>query len=154
MRKHHIYKIKRVIIHFLRPLIENCVFISGFQRAKLFRFIGYKNIGKDCFIGTNVYLDEVNPLGIHIGNGCTITRGGVILSHFYNSHSYKWYSADVFIEDNVFVGCNAIICKGIKIGKNTIIGAGTILNKDCEENSVYAGVPAKKVGVHTGRYFS
>lgn len=76
MRKHHTYKIKRVIIHFLRPLIENCVFISGFQRAKLFRFIGYKNIGKDCFIGTNVYLDEVNPLGIHIGNGCTITREG------------------------------------------------------------------------------
>lgn len=76
-------------------------------------------------------------------NGCEITREGG-----------GYFHADVFIEDNVFVGCNAIICKGVKIGKNTIIGAGAILNKDCEENSVYAGVSAKKVGVHTGRYFS
>jgi len=57
-------------------LIENCVFISGFQRAKLFRLIGYKNIGKEVFIGANVYLDEVNPLGVHIADKCTITRGG------------------------------------------------------------------------------
>lgn len=70
------YKFKRIFIHLFRPLIENCVFISGFQRAKLFHLIGYKNIGKEVFIGTNVYLDEVNPLGIHIADKCTITRGG------------------------------------------------------------------------------
>ncbi len=31
------YKLKRIFIHFFRPLIENCIFILGFQRAKLFR---------------------------------------------------------------------------------------------------------------------
>lgn len=77
MRSHRSeYKLKRIFIHVLRPLIESCVFISGFQRAALFRLIGFKNIGKEVFIGSNVYLDEVNPTGIHIGDRCTITRGG------------------------------------------------------------------------------
>lgn len=149
MRSHRSeYKFKRIFIHFFRPLIENFVFISGFQRAKLFRLIGYKNIGKEVFIGTNVYLDEVNPLGIHIADKCTITRGGVLLTHYYNSHSKQWYSGDLFLEENVFLGCNAIVCKGVKIGKNCIVGAGSVVTKNLEENSVYAGVPAKKVGEH------
>ena len=50
MRKHR-HSIKRIILHILKPLIENSVFINGFQRAKLLRFIGYKNIEKDVFIG-------------------------------------------------------------------------------------------------------
>lgn len=32
-RQHHKYKMKRIIIHFVRPIIENLVFISGFQRV-------------------------------------------------------------------------------------------------------------------------
>lgn len=83
MRSHRSqYNFKRILIHFFRPLIENCVFISGFQRAKLFRLIGYKNIGSEVFIGTNVYLDEVNPLGVHIADKCTVTRGGGTVDSF------------------------------------------------------------------------
>ena len=149
MRSHRSqYNLKRILIHFFRPLIENCVFISGFQRAKLFRLIGYKNIGSEVFIGTNVYLDEVNPLGIHIADKCTVTRGGVLLTHFYNSHSKQWYSGDLFLEENVFLGCNVIVCKGVKIGRNCVVGAGSIVNKDLPADCVYAGIPARKVGEH------
>ena len=137
---------KRIIIHFVRPIIENLVFISGFQRANLYRFIGYRNIGKDCFIGTNVYLDEVNPLGVCIGAGCTVTRGTVILSHYYSSKDDRWYNGTVFIGDNVFIGCNTVICKPVKIGTNSVIGACSVVNKDVLQNTTVAGNPIKIVG--------
>lgn len=70
------------------------------------------------------------------------------MTHYYDSHSKKWYSGDLFLEENVFLGCNAIICKGIRIGRNAVIGAGSVVTKDCGENSVYTGVPAKRIGVH------
>ena len=52
---------------------------------------------------------------------------------------------EIIIENNCWIGMNCIIMKGVKIGKNTVIGAGSIVVKDCEPNSVYAGNPAIKI---------
>lgn len=70
------------------------------------------------------------------------------MTHFYNSHSKQWYSGDLFLEENVFLGCNVIVCKGVKIGRNCVVGAGSIVNKDLPADCVYAGIPARKVGEH------
>ena len=40
---------------------------------------------------------------------------------------------------------NAIITRGVTIGGNVVIGAGSVVTKDCESNSVYAGNPARKI---------
>ena len=40
---------------------------------------------------------------------------------------------------------NAIITRGVTIGDNVVIGAGSVVTKDCEPNSVYAGNPARKI---------
>jgi maltose O-acetyltransferase len=40
---------------------------------------------------------------------------------------------------------NAVITCGVTIGDNVIIGAGSVVTKDCQSNSVYAGVPAKRI---------
>ena len=48
-------------------------------------------------------------------------------------------------EDNVWIGDSAIICKGVTIGKNSIIGAGAVVTKNVPENCVFAGNPAKLV---------
>lgn len=54
-------------------------------------------------------------------------------------------SGIVEIGDNVFIGMNSIIERNVKIGDNVVIGAGSVVTKDCEKNSVYAGVPARKI---------
>lgn len=58
-------------------------------------------------------------------------------------------NSDIFglitVGNNVFIGRDATILKGVHIGSNVIIGAGAIVSKDCEDNSIYAGVPAKKI---------
>ena len=51
-------------------------------------------------------------------------------------------SGIVEIGDNVFIGMNTIIERNVKIGTNVVIGAGSVVTKDCESNSVYAGVTA------------
>lgn len=50
------------------------------------------------------------------------------------------------VMDNVFIGTDAVIMPNVRIGSNVIIGAGAVVTKDCEPNSVYAGVPAKRIG--------
>ena len=47
--------------------------------------------------------------------------------------------------DNVYIGRNTTVLRGVTIGENTIVGACSLVNKSLEPNSVYAGVPAKKI---------
>lgn len=49
------------------------------------------------------------------------------------------------IEENVWVGSRAIILDGVKIGKNSIIAAGSVVNKDVPEFAIVGGVPAKVI---------
>ena len=57
--------------------------------------------------------------------------------------------SDIFgvitVGNNVFIGQNVTILKGVHIGNNVVIGAGAIVTKDCEDDSVYAGIPARKI---------
>lgn len=52
----------------------------------------------------------------------------------------------ISIGNNVFIGANCKILYDVKIGNNVVIAAGSIVNKDIEDNSVVAGIPAKKIG--------
>jgi acetyltransferase-like isoleucine patch superfamily enzyme len=45
------------------------------------------------------------------------------------------------LEDNVFVGVNSVILRNVRIGRNSIIGAGTVVTKDVPPNVVVAGNP-------------
>ena len=49
----------------------------------------------------------------------------------------------VVLEENVWVGDSSIICKGVTIGKNSIIGAGSVVTSDVPANVIAAGNPAK-----------
>ncbi len=50
------------------------------------------------------------------------------------------------IMDNVFIGAGSTVLYGVKIGSNCIIGADTLVCEDLEENGVYAGIPAVRIG--------
>ncbi len=54
-------------------------------------------------------------------------------------------SSPIVIEDNVWIGSNVRICKGVTIGKGAVIAACSVVTKDVPENSIAAGNPAKIV---------
>ncbi len=113
-----------------------------------------------CSIGEDVTfynpstneIDETRPWLISIGNHVNITRGVTIVTHGYDWAVMKALYGDVLgssgavtIEDNVFIGMNTTILKGVHIGKNVIIGAGSLVNRDIPDNSVAAGNPCKVI---------
>lgn len=51
----------------------------------------------------------------------------------------------VVIEDNVWLGEGVCVLPGVTIGRNSIIGANSVVVSDCESNAVYAGVPARLI---------
>ncbi len=61
-------------------------------------------------------------------------------------YKFKEHIGCIEILDNVFVGSNSVILYGTQIGPNVIIASGSVVTKDCEPNSVYAGCPARRIG--------
>ena len=55
------------------------------------------------------------------------------------------YDQDVIIESNVWIGCNVTILKGVTIGDNAIVGAGSVVTKNVRPNTVVVGNPAKVI---------
>ena len=49
------------------------------------------------------------------------------------------------VGNDVWIGGNVTILPGVKIGNNTIIAAGAVVNKDVPDNAIFGGVPAKKI---------
>lgn len=105
-------------------------------------------IGNNCQINEKVKLDNVT-----IGNFVMIAPGTVILGKMHESQRIdipmvlqgEKKGEKTFIEEDVWIGTNAIIMPGLKIRKGCIIAAGAVLTKDTIEYGVYAGIPAKLI---------
>ncbi|MCA9884566.1 MAG: acyltransferase [Anaerolineae bacterium] len=113
------------------------------------RSIGVQ-IGKDCrLLNTTVSTFGSEPFLIRLGDHVTITSGVRFITHdggvWVFRHEYPNIEAygPIVVRDNVFIGTNAIILPGVRIGCNVIVGAGSIVTKDVPDNSVVAGVPAR-----------
>lgn len=137
-----IYKIKRIFYFSFNLGIS----------TNIQRFIkqGGK-IGKDCEIFPNVEFGS-EPYLIRIGNHVRITNGVRFITHdggMWVARELGLKDADVFgkitIGNNVFIGWNSIIMPGVTIGDNCVIGAGSIVTQNVQDNSVVAGIPAKKI---------
>ena len=86
---------------------------------------------------------------IDIGDACMIAHGAYISDadwhDIYDRAEPVGKTKPIVLKDNVWIGDSAIICKGVTIGENSIIGAGSVVSKDVPANSVFAGNPAKLV---------
>ena len=106
------------------------------------------SVGNSVRIGERSYLNARG--GIKIGNNVQFGPQVFIWSSNHNYYSPKKLPYDnkqidklVTIEDNVWIGYSCIILKGVHIGKNTVIGAGSVVTKDIPQNVIAAGVPCK-----------
>jgi acetyltransferase-like isoleucine patch superfamily enzyme len=49
------------------------------------------------------------------------------------------------IEDDVMIGANVVVLEGVKVGKGSVVAAGSVVVKDVPENTLFAGIPAKEI---------
>ena len=95
----------------------------------------------------NSLVDSLVPEFVEIGDNFISAPGSIVLAHDASLLvKYGEYRVQkTFIGDNVFLGANAVILPGVKIGDGAIIGAGSVVTKDVEKNAVVAGNPARQI---------
>ena len=120
-------------------------------RLTLQRLRGVK-IGKHVYLGLGVYIDNVYPHLVVIGDYVTIALNTMIFCHSNPSMSieikmnyYPRKVAPVTIKTGAWIGAGCIILAGITIGENAVVGAGSVVTKDVEPYTVVAGNPAKLI---------
>ncbi len=124
------------------------------SRVKYLRKKGYfRSVGERVMI--NSFRIPLYSNLISIGNNVWIASDVTFITHDVIHYMLNGIEPNVKhtemlgpinIEDNVFIGNGVRIMYDTNIGHHSVIAAGSIITKDVEPNSVYAGVPAKKIG--------
>lgn len=140
----------------IKSLFKRCILgdkASSDTYIEYLRSLGMV-IGENTVIYTprECTIDETRPWMIELGNNVSITKGVTILTHGYDWSVFKGMYGDVLgsagrvkIGNNVFIGMNTTILKGVTIGDNVVIGANSLINKDVPSNSVVVGNPQRVV---------
>lgn len=127
---------------------------------------GYIKVGDECYIGPSLLISRNR---IVIGNHVTIAWGCTIYDHDSHSLDYRerrkdidreianirrgeefiqdkdWSTVNskpIIIKDDAWIGMNAIILKGVTVGRGSVVGAGSVVTKDVPDWTVVAGNPA------------
>jgi len=105
-------------------------------------------IGKNCKISSHTFICE----GVHIEDNVFIGHNVSFINDIYPRATNEdgqlqsqddWKVVETFVKKGASVGTSATILAGVTIGKNAIVGAGSIVTKDVPENTIVAGNPAK-----------
>ena len=83
-------------------------------------------IGNNCFFNRGCSITAMD--GVVIGNKCTFGNNAIIVDHDHDFRKGEGFvCSSIEIGDNVWVGANAVILRGSRIGNNCVIGAGTVV---------------------------
>lgn len=136
----------------INPLCRNiraCIFITHGGKITIGNHVGMSS--------PSIWIRESLTIGNHvnIGGNCLILdtdthqidylarRGQKVVDP--NDPKTTIQSAPITIEDDVWVGANCIILKGVTIGARSVIGAGSIVTRDIPSDCIAAGTPAKVI---------
>jgi galactoside O-acetyltransferase len=112
---------------------------------------GYLQIGDNCDVNTNVQLGASSGRLI-IGNNVMIGANVVVRTANHGMardrlmKSQPAVRGEVIIEDDVWIGSNAVITPDVTLARGTVVGAGAVVTRSTEPYTIVAGVPAKRIG--------
>lgn len=112
----------------------------------------YCDYGTNIEVGKNFYANYnctiLDVAKVTIGDNCLFAPNVAIYTAGHPVHpavrntGYE-YGIEVTIGDNVWIGGNVVICPGVHIGSNTVIGAGSVVTKDIPDWVIAAGNPCR-----------
>lgn len=111
---------------------------------------GKIHIGSCSHVGENTIV--FSDIGIQIGDNVIIGPQNIIIDF---DHTYASFEIpinqqginrkEVTIEDDVWISSHCVIIKGVRIGKGSVVGAGSVVNKDVPPYTVVGGVPIRVI---------
>ena len=134
---------------------ENCVLEPDIR----FKFDGpwepgpNIEVGDKTFVGTNV---EFNVRGkVVIGSQCMIGAGCRFVDHDHGIEAntpmgdQDCETSPIRLQDDVWLGADVVILKGVSIGSGSVVGAGAVVRTNVPPGEIWAGVPARKIGARS-----
>lgn len=115
-----------------------------FKLYRLFRFVHRHLFG----VKPSAFIQDYYH--VHLGKNVLLSHGTHIYCRNHNLLDIQQLDdfKDVYIGDDCWIGANAVILPGVKLGRHTVVGAGAVVTKSFPEGGcVLAGVPAKVVKV-------
>jgi len=139
----------------MRKLIKDCNIGNGTKIMPFVNLYGC-SIGSNCLIGTfveiqkNVLIGNNTKIsshtficeGVDIGDDCFIAHGVMFINDKYTEDREEWVLRKTVVGNKVRIGSNATILP-VKIGDNSVIGAGSVITKDVLPNTIVMGNPSK-----------
>lgn len=108
---------------------------------------GHITIGDHCLLCPGVRIDSASR--VTIGDSTMLAAGAYITDadwhDIYDRTRTIGATRPVTLEENVWVGDGATVCKGVTIGRNTVIGAGSVVTTDIPADVIAAGNPARVI---------
>jgi acetyltransferase-like isoleucine patch superfamily enzyme len=142
------------ILHLVKNVLHK-MHLSFLSNEKYIKYLSKKGvrIGENCEIAQSADFGS-EPFLIKIGNNTRITKNVQFITHdggiwtlrrmgLVDTMAVKY--GKIEIGSNCNISWNVVIMPNVKIGNNCIIAAGAIVTKDVPDNSVYGGIPAKKI---------
>lgn len=124
---------------------------SNVQYAEHLRLHGgLHHMGSDCNINSDVVITD--RAYVSIGDNVSLSSCALIghdgsIAVLNRAYGMKLDAVGkIDIKDNVFVGYGAIILRGVTIGPNAIVAAGSVVTRDVGEGEIVGGMPAKPIG--------
>ena len=153
---------------------------SDFEKKQRYMREVFAECGEDCYIelpfhanwgghhvhfGSGIYVNSnatfVDDGHIYVGDkvmfgpNVTIATASHPIDALLRARGLQ-YNKDVWIGENVWIGACVVIVPGVRIGKNTVIGAGSVVTKDIPDNVVAVGNPCRvlrEVAAHDREFF-
>lgn len=114
----------------------------------------YCDYGKNIEVGKNFFANYnctiLDVAKVKIGDNCQMAPNVAIYTaghpiHPATRNSLYEYGKPVTIGDNVWIGGNTVLCPGVQVGNNVVIGAGSVVTKDLPDWCIAAGNPCRVI---------
>lgn len=111
----------------------------------------YSDFGHNLHFGKNVFVNACchfqDQGGIFIGDNALIGHNVVFatIDHDLDPSTRTNHYAPIHVGNNVWIGANAVITKGVTIGDGAVVAAGAVVTRDVPSMTIVGGVPAKVI---------